>query len=477
MHHKTRLCLFLTALFLASAVLISGHDSQTDPQREFERCRRKCDRRSPEARRICEDRCEERRRRQEEVEAQPGGDAGEREVEDKQNPYVYEDRHFGTDIQTRHGRVRVLRKFTEGSGWKLLRGVENYRVVIVEAEPRTFVVPNHWDADVVIFVANGKGSASLVRQNRRESFNIKEGDVFRIRAGTTTYLVNRDNNEKLVLVKLAIPVSIPGHFQAFFGAAGENPQSFYNAFSDEILEATFNTRKERLDKLFGQQKQGAFLKATEDQIRSMSRHKEGGIWPFGGESKGAVNIYEEGPKHDNKYGQLYEVDSSEYKPLRDLNVAVSLANITQGGMSAMNYNSKLTKISVVIDGEGHFEMACPHVSKESRRESQLPSYQRVGARLRRGTVVVVPAGHPFVAVASNNRNLQLLCFEVNAEDNESHLLAGKRNVMKQLEETAKELAFGVPAQEVDEVFNNQQEEYFFPGPQWRQQRQDLLADA
>lgn len=28
--------------------------------------------------------------------------------------------------------------------------------------------------------------------------------------------------------------------QAFFGAGGENPESFYRAFSNEILEAAFN---------------------------------------------------------------------------------------------------------------------------------------------------------------------------------------------------------------------------------------------
>ncbi|KAL6499523.1 hypothetical protein OROGR_027433 [Orobanche gracilis] len=41
---------------------------------------------------------------------------------------------------------------------------------------------------------------------------------------------------------------------------------------------------------------------------------------------------------------------------------------------------------------------------------------------------------------------------------------GRRNVMKQLERDAKELAFGTPAREVDEVFNSQHDECFFKGP-------------
>lgn len=104
-------------------------------------------------------------------------------------------------------------------------------------------------------------------------------------------------------------------------------------------------------------------------------------------------------------------------------------------MTAPYYNSKSTKIAIVVDGEGYFEMACPHLSQsqgrqEERYESQREtrggtSYQTVQSRLRVGTVVVVPAGHPFVAVASNNQNLQLLCFEINAYGNEKFTLAGR----------------------------------------------------
>lgn len=84
-----------------------------------------------------------------------------------------------------------------------------------------------------------------------------------------------------------------------------------------------------MQRLFGQQKQGVILKASQEQIRAMSHHEEGGIWPFGGESKGTHNLYEQRPTHSNQYGQLYEVDSSQYRQLRDLDIAISLANITQ----------------------------------------------------------------------------------------------------------------------------------------------------
>jgi hypothetical protein len=39
-------------------------------------------------------------------------------------------------------------------------------------------------------------------------------------------------------------------------------------------------------------------------------------------------------------------------------------------------------------------------------------------------VFVVPAGHPFVTVASKNNNLNIVCFEVNAQRNKKLAFAG-----------------------------------------------------
>jgi len=96
----------------------------------------------------------------------------------------------------------------------------------------------------------------------------------------------------------------------------------------------------------------------------------------------------------------------------------------------------------------------------------------VRAQLRRGMVYVIPAGHPVITVASNNQNLEILCFYVNARNNEKFLLAGRRNIINQLEREAKELGFGVPAREVDELFKSQDEEFFLQGPRHRPRHDD-----
>ncbi|CAL5432987.1 unnamed protein product [Camellia sinensis] len=372
-------------------------------------------------------------------------------------PYVFEDHHFTIETETQRGRVRLLPKFTERS--KLLRGIENYRLAILETEPQTFVVPNHRDADGIFFVTRGEGSISLVHQDRRESFNLRCGDILRIPEGTTVYLINKSNNEKLVIMTLLQPVSIPGHFEAFFGPGGENPESYFSAFSSSLLEAALNTKRDKIQRLFGQ-REGIIIKASEEQIKAMTHHEEG-------------------------YGQLYQVDPDEFRDLRELNLAIGFANFTGGSMTAPYYNSRATKIAVVANGEGYFEMACPHLSSSEfggsssssrgshpqQRRSSGPNYQKVSGRLSRGVVFIIPPGHPVITVASKNQNLQIVCFDVNALNNEKFPLAGRRNIINQLSPEAKELAFNAAAREVDEVFKNQEDEFFFEGPRQQHERE------
>lgn len=180
-------------------------DNPVDPQSEYEVCQEVCTKASLAEDWKCQRKCERQQQPHQNDERERWG---EREGE---QPYVFEDQHFFTGYQTQHGRLRVLQKFTDRS--RLLRGIENYRVAIFEAQPQTFIVPSHWDAESLAFVAKGRGTVSSVHQDRRESFNIREGDIFRVQAGRTTYLINSDNRERLVIVKLLQPVNTPGEFE------------------------------------------------------------------------------------------------------------------------------------------------------------------------------------------------------------------------------------------------------------------------
>ncbi|XP_047312538.1 vicilin Cor a 11.0101-like [Impatiens glandulifera] len=132
----------------------------------------------------------------------------------------YKDNKF----EKEHGRlIGLLQDFTENS--KLLTGLVNHGVAILEANPNTFMAPGHWDADALFFVVQGKATINLIRHDKRETLGLKTGDNIRIPSGTKVLMMNRDRMEKLVVIKLPQPVSTP--------AAGHSEVKLLNPFGDQ----------------------------------------------------------------------------------------------------------------------------------------------------------------------------------------------------------------------------------------------------
>ncbi|CAL9122740.1 unnamed protein product [Musa textilis] len=492
-----------------------GVQTREDPERRYRQCRQECTQRAQDKRQLqqCEQRCEEEYKEQRHREGNPR-QKEEETTTGERNPYFFDRDSFYDQVRTEHGHVRVLQNFLEKS--ELLLGIANYRIAIVELNPRAFLMPYHLDADAVYYVARGCGAITLICEEKKETHELRRGDILEAPAGAIIYMINKDSNEKLVLIKLLHPVSTPGRFEVFYGAGGQNPKSFFPSFSDEILEAAFNTRRDRLSRIFGQQRKGGIVEASEEQVRALSRHaSEGGQWPFG-ESKGPFNLLEKRPAHSSRRGQMHEADGDDYRPLKQLDLRVSHSNLTevymsfadplprayhdqsfspwsgmtigsllQGSMIAPLYDSRSTKIAVIVEGRGYVETICPHLSERGRsreegreghegREGGGQRYQKVRSQVSRGTVAVIPPGHPSVTVASRGRNLEAVCFEIRAERNERNFLAGRNNVLKQLDREAKELSFDMPAREVEEVLNAQGEQIIVAGPEERERRERPL---
>ncbi|KAM0943547.1 putative rmlC-like cupin domain superfamily, rmlC-like jelly roll protein [Dioscorea sansibarensis] len=418
--------------------------------------------------------------------------AGEGEQEEK-SPFLFGERSFKHWIRSEHGYFKVLDRFSKKS--PLLMGIENYRVAVLQVDPKTFIKPNHWDAHEVFYVINGNGVISmLMGENRdRESHEINEGDVMRVPAGAQVYLINKDDKEKLKIAMLINPVSVPGRFKEFYGVGAR--KNFYWSFSTEVLEASFNAERGELRHVLGQQMQDedTMVKATDEQIRSISKHSESGSgtpWPFG-QSRKPFNLLHKRPSYSNRHGKLHEVNANDYQQLRDLNIDISIANITKGSMMMLHYNTEAIKIVLVIRGRGHLEMACPHTeSQKHRRESEEEEeeeeegegegqgnqegkgyYQSIKSVITPGKLAVVPAGHPSTSMASRDENLMLLCFGIRAENNQRIFLTGKNNVWSKMEEEAKELVFRSSASEVDKLLNAQTEQGFCSGPDksWKEE--------
>ena len=110
-----------------------------------------------------------------------------------------------------------------------------------------------------------------------------------------------------------------------------------------------------------------------------------------------------------------------------------------------HYNSKATVLVAVVEGSGRMEMACPHLARErqGRGEEEMGEqtttttttsttgqYEKVSATLSRGDVFIIPAGHPIAVVATENQNLRMVGFGVNARNNERNFVAGKYLMLK-----------------------------------------------
>ncbi|KAK4478107.1 hypothetical protein RD792_017372 [Penstemon davidsonii] len=440
-----------------------------DPVQEYKQCQSRCGiQEFGEQRQLCQQKCQLQygeRKREQSKEHGGGSDVinPRKEQETRNNPYFFDSQRFDSKYKTEEGHIKVLERFSKRS--ELLRGIENYRLAVLEANPNTFVVPHHKDAE----------------------------SVFVVLGGSMVYLINRDDDERLYILELLQPVNTPGRFKEYFGVGGGNPESYYRAFSNEILEAAFNYglicktklvfvlvnkyivaesclgSKGEARKAFWSAAEGSNNQSLKQQIKALTKESKSSK-ERKEESWGPFNLLDEHPLFSSRYGKFYEANPSNYDQLKDLDVSVAFMNIKKGGMIAPYYNSKSTRLVFVVGGSGQFEMACPHIASQSqwRKERQETRsdvhYEKVSARLSVGDAFIIPAGHPISIISSKDSKLQLAGFGIKASFNQKYFLAGRENVWNIVESEAKELSFGLPASEVEEIFRSQEESYFLSGP-------------
>ena len=62
-------------------------------------------------------------------------------------------------------------------------------------------------------------------KEKRQSFDVECGDVFRVPSGAPFYFINKDEHQKLKIVKLLQSTSVPGSFEVI-----PEVLSFFNSF-------------------------------------------------------------------------------------------------------------------------------------------------------------------------------------------------------------------------------------------------------
>ncbi|KAI4345671.1 hypothetical protein L6164_012771 [Bauhinia variegata] len=351
------------------------------------------------------------------------------------------------------------------------------------------------EVNLVTFVpSQGRALFTIVNANNRESYNLKRADVLAVPAGSTVYVANRDDNQILRVIKLAIPVSNPEQFQLFYPGGQQNPQSYYSGFSRQTLEASFNAPYREIQiALLGQpgqqQQQGLIVRASRDQIRQLTRQARSSQEGSQGQSRsGPFNIENYETPISSQYGKMWEARPNHVPQLRYLGVSVACTELRPGALFLPHFNSEKTVLMFVVQGNGTFEMASPHLSSEGsqggsgcecqegqQQEEQwkVGQIRRLDAQVREGDVYVMPPGHPTALRASNNGNLHIVSFGINDLNNQMNFLAGERhNIIAQVDSPAKELTFSGSAEEVERLLRKQTQSYIVHGhPQLQQQQQ------
>ncbi|CAI8596043.1 unnamed protein product [Vicia faba] len=407
---------------------------------------------------------------------------------DPENPFIFESNNFQTLFENDNGHIHLLQKFDERS--KILENLQNYRLLEYKSKPRTIFLPQQTDADFILVVLSGKAILTVLKPNDRNSFNLERGDTIKLPAGTIAYLVNRDDNEDLRVLDLALPVNRPGQLQSFLLSGSQNQQSILSGFSKNILEASFNTGYEEIEKVLLEehdketqhrrslrdkrehsQEEDVIVKLSTGQIEELSKNAKSSSKKSVSSESEPFNLRSRSPIYSNKFGRFFEITPEKNPQLQDLNVFVSSVEIKEGSLLLPHYNSRAIVIVAVNDGNGDFELVGQRNENQQGQRKEDDEEEEQGeedinkqvknykAKLSRGDVFVIPAGYPVAIKASSN--LDLLGFGINAKNNQRNFLAGEEdNVVIQIHQPVKELVFPGSAQEVDRLLENQKQSHF-----------------
>nr|AAZ06661.1 seed storage protein B [Vigna luteola] len=382
----------------------------------------------------------------------------------RNNPFYFSsDRSFNTLFKNQYGHIRVLQRFDQRS--KQIQNLENYRVVEFKSKPNTLLLPHHADADFLLVVLNGRALLTLVNPDGRDSYILEQGHAQRIPAGTTFFLVNPNDNDNLRIIKLAIPVNNPHRFQDFFLSSTEAQQSYLQGFSKNVLEASFDSDFNEINKvLFGEEQgeeseqEGVIVELKREQIQELMRHAKSSSRKTLSSEDEPFNLRNQKPIYSNKFGRWYEITPEKNPQLKDLDVFLSSVDMKEGSLLMPHYNSKAIVIMVINEGEANIELVGPREQQQQQQEESW-QVQRYAAELSEDDVFVIPAAYPVAINATSNLNF--FVFGINGENNQRNFLAGEKdNVMSEIPTEVLDVTFPASGEKVEKLIKKQSQSHF-----------------
>ncbi|KAG4998346.1 hypothetical protein AAZX31_10G233800 [Glycine max] len=207
----------------------------------------------------------------------------------RNNLYHFSSNSFDTLFKNQYGHIRLFQRFNQRS--PQLENLRDYHVVEFKFNPNALFLPHHADSEFLLE-------------------RLHPGDALRIPAGTTYYLVNPDYKETFPIVKIINLCLFRVEFLPI-------QQSYLQGFSENILEASFNTEFEEINRvLLGEegQQQGVqrlqervMVELSKEQIQELSRHAKSSSRKTITSKNEPFNLRSRKPIYSNKFGKFHEI--------------------------------------------------------------------------------------------------------------------------------------------------------------------------
>ncbi|KAK7402142.1 hypothetical protein VNO78_14172 [Psophocarpus tetragonolobus] len=391
--------------------------------------------------------------------------------------------------KTDAGEMRVLESYGGGNSDRRLN------IGFITMEPRSLFIPQYLDSTLIIFVRSGEAKVGFVYKDKLAKRHLKMGDVYQIPAGSTFYLVNIEESQKLHIICSIDPSESLGIdvFQSFYIGGGAHPASVLSGFEPEILENAFNESGEELQKLFTRQREGPIVHVgdshatsiwnnflqlkeedklehiVEEEIGDEEEQQRNWSWRkllesvFGDEIKDtkekrtkkpphSCNLYDRKPDFENNYGWSVAVDGSDYSPLKSSGVGIYHVNLSAGSMMAPHVNPRATEYGIVLKGTGRIQIVFPNGSNA------------MDTHIKEGDVFFIPRYFAFCQIASRSEPLEFFGFTTSAQRNKPQFLAGATSLMRTMMGPELAAAFGVSEETMRRVVKAQHEAVILPTP-------------
>ncbi|KAH7864604.1 hypothetical protein Vadar_031654 [Vaccinium darrowii] len=401
-------------------------------------------------------------------------------------------------VKTDAGEMKVVRG---SKGW--ISDRPNIHVGFVTMEPNSLFIPQYLDSDLIIFLHRGEAWVGSIYRDELIERRLKTGAVYRIPAGSTFYLVNTVDGQRLqIICSVEKSDSIGwGTFQSFFIGGGSYPTSVLAGFERSTLSSALNVSESQVTQILTMQTSGPIISLSNspsdshqsrvwtqflemrhhERVQCLKRtavHFEEEVaeeeeepimrlyWKllnsaFGKEVTGnharrsskkphSYNLFNRKPDFENHYGSSITVDQFDYSPLKRSGVGLYLVNLKAGSMMAPHLNPTATEYGIVLRGSGRIQIVFPNGTLA------------MNARVNEGDVFWIPRYFPFCQIASQNGPFEFFGFTTSAHRNRPQFLVGSNSVLQSMRGPAFAAAFGVSEERLKRIVNAQSESTILP---------------